>query len=121
MSLSHEAEEELKGEIEIHPISLRRESSLMSWQQSFPKPIMVKIYMYVFSYDFSREFFIDQQTGWSAYKSIVSYRLICRRWNETVCQAFEFLTSKNFFKDLPHVSPTHKEVVSLRNRLAQII
>jgi hypothetical protein len=80
--------EESKSDPSPEMLMLRRSESQSAW---LPKAIMVKIYMYVLSYEFKYEFFTDRE-GHATHKSVVTYRLISRRWNQTVCQAFEFLT-----------------------------
>jgi hypothetical protein len=73
--------EESKNEPNPEMLMLRSAESQSAW---LPKAIMVKIYMYVLNYDFKYEFFTDTE-GHATHKSVVTYRLISRRWNQTVC------------------------------------
>ena len=48
---------------------------------------------------------------------LLRYRLICRKWNETVVRALEICINKDYFKNNEGIDSLSPEIVPLRETL----
>ena len=54
-------------------------------------------------------------------RTMLRFRLICRKWNETVVSTLRIIIGKNFFKNHEGMSQVSSEVIALREHFHQIL